>query len=240
VEREPTRPPTVPQKASRAKISPWHSTSGPLTAFSASRISATNAPRAGSGAGSRSLRAGNDQRRLRTPGIARHRTDVVVDGMVGFPLRGRIRCHEMPRAKQKDPVEAHEADVVVPARANGATRNVERARDRGQGPGEGRKQARDQVLRQGCPSCQARCTQEAEVAPAVAPKAAVNPKTREHEHKSRKGPRQSRPCATRRLRAPPATRWPQDTAGDDDEPRTCSLAPARPVDGRAQQLHAPS
>ena len=146
----------------------------------------------------------------------------------------------MPRAKQKDPVEAHEADVAVPARANGATRTSKGPATAAKGPEKAENKPATKSSAKAVPVAKRAAPKDADVAPVVAPKAAAVQKPASTSAKAEK-PKAVKAVRDQKTSGAAGHSVAQDTAGEDDEPRDLFLKPpARPADGRAQQLHAPS
>ena len=132
----------------------------------------------------------------------------------------------MPRAKQKDPVEAHEADVVVPARANGATRTSKGPATAAKGPEKAESKPATKSSARAAPAAKRAAPKEAEVAPAVAPKAAVIPKPASTSTKAEK-PKVVKAVRDQKTSGAAGHSVAQDTAGDDDEPRDLFLSHQR-------------
>jgi len=132
----------------------------------------------------------------------------------------------MPRAKQQDPVEAHEADVAVPARANGATRTSKGPATAGKGAENAESKPATKVSAKAGPVAKRTAPKGANGAPGVAPKAAASPKPASASAKAEK-PKAAKAVRDQKTSGPAGHSVAQDTGGDDDEPRDVFLSHQR-------------
>ena len=132
----------------------------------------------------------------------------------------------MPRAKQKDPVEAHEADVAVPARANGATRTSKGPATVAKGPEKAESKPATKSSAKAVPVAKRAAPKDADVAPVVAPKAAAVQKPASTSAKAEK-PKAVKAVRDQKTSGAAGHSVAQDTAGEDDEPRDLFLSHQR-------------
>ncbi|HXR20938.1 MAG TPA: TraR/DksA C4-type zinc finger protein [Acidimicrobiales bacterium] len=132
----------------------------------------------------------------------------------------------MPRAKQKDPIEAHKADVAVPARANGATRTSKGPATAAKGPEKAESKPATKSSAKAAPVAKRAAPKEADVAPAVAPKAAAIQKPATTSAKADK-PKAVKAVRDQKTSGAGGHAVAQDAAGDDDEPRDLFLGHQR-------------
>jgi len=134
----------------------------------------------------------------------------------------------MPRAKQKDPVEAHEADVAVPARANGATRASKGPATAAKGTEKAESKPATKSSAKAAPVAKRAAPKDAEVAPAAAPKAtaAQKPASTSTSAKAEK-PKAVKAVRDHKTSGADGHSVAHDTAGDDDEPRDVFLSHQR-------------
>jgi DnaK suppressor protein len=132
----------------------------------------------------------------------------------------------MPRAKQKDPVEAHEADVAVPARANGATRTSKGPASAAKGPEKAENKPATKSSAKAVPVAKRAAPKDADVAPVVAPKAAAVQKPARTSAKAEK-PKAVKAVRDQKISGADGHSVAQDTAAEDDEPRDLFLSHQR-------------
>ncbi len=132
----------------------------------------------------------------------------------------------MPRAKQKDPVEAHDADVAVPARANGATRTSKGPAAGAKGPEKAESKPVTKSSAKAAPVAKRAAPKDVDVAPAVAPKASAVPKPASTSAKAEK-PKAVKAERDQKASGADGHSVAHDTAGDDDEPRDQFLSHQR-------------
>ena len=132
----------------------------------------------------------------------------------------------MPRAKQKDPVEAHDAEVAVPARANGATRTSKGAATASKGPQKAESKPATKASTKAGPVAKRTAPKQANGAPGVVPKPQLSPKPASTTAKAEK-PKPAKAVRDQKTSGPDGHSVAQDTSGDDDEPRDVFLSRQR-------------